>query len=780
LDYAFFDNRPHDQYRRLLLRNSGNDENVTYFRDAAIQRIVSELNIDYQEYQPSIVFINGEFWGLLNLRERQDKYYLARHYGLNPDKLDILERNSIVIEGDIKHYNAMRNFMASNDMKTKENLAYINTQMDIANFRDYQITQIFIRNFDWPSNNINYWRYKTDQYNPGAPKGQDGRWRWLLYDTDHGFGYSGGATSYEENALERAIVSPGREWSTFILQKLLENDSFKNDFINRFADLLNTTFLPDRMIGVINELKKGIEANMPAHIHRWSRLNSMDHWDNRIEVMRIFARERPAFQRQHIREYFGITQPEITLRVDVADKDHGYMRVNTLLLKSPRFSYPWSGQYFYDIPIQIEAIALPGYIFSHWTGNESLSPILTIRPKETINLVAHFMEEKIEEENEIIHYWHFNQLSGKKEEVKADLSLIEKGKISYIGTGEGYMDSRSFRADDPVSNLNLLLQQKPDFGVVLRVRNPSNNRELIIDAPTKGFKEITFKYATTRTTNGASEQELYYSSGNEWKLLDSYEVSELSIEKQNNGWQLQSYDLIDIPEVNNNNNLRFKIVFTGDNTINTSGNNRFDNISIRGEPLLGTIPHKLVIHTVNNGNAIFVNQEFTVTVQIQDVEGLITNTLEPNQIFLSLFSGSGNLLGTTTQILEIGKNKISFPNLLYDKIEEGVIILASAHGLQSGTSEIFSVQLGQVSVVENSLHNIRIFPNPASDFIWIETSEIIKDLTVFDIAGRNMLSAGDLSSNPYQMNVKQLDSGLYFLRLTYPDGHYILKFHVIR
>ncbi|MBN1874423.1 MAG: CotH kinase family protein [Anaerolineae bacterium] len=98
--YPFFPGQPYTSYRRLILRNSGNDLGATMFRDAMIHTSVAHLNFDTQAYRPVIVFLNGEYWGIHNLRERYDEHYLARVYGVDPDNVDLLTGNSNVVEGD--------------------------------------------------------------------------------------------------------------------------------------------------------------------------------------------------------------------------------------------------------------------------------------------------------------------------------------------------------------------------------------------------------------------------------------------------------------------------------------------------------------------------------------------------------------------------------------------------------------------------------------------------------------------------------------------------------
>lgn len=178
-NHSFFENN-HNSFKRLVLRNSGNDFYNTYFRDALMQGIVKNLSFDTQDYQPAITYLNGEYWGLLNMRERYDHHYIKRVYGIDEDDLDLLYFNGFVDYGDNSHYFDLFNFFESNNLNDANNYNFVQTQMDIENFSDYFISNIFFDNRDWPSNNIKYFRKKTNQYIPNAPLGHDGRWRWLI------------------------------------------------------------------------------------------------------------------------------------------------------------------------------------------------------------------------------------------------------------------------------------------------------------------------------------------------------------------------------------------------------------------------------------------------------------------------------------------------------------------------------------------------------------------------------------------------------------------------
>jgi hypothetical protein len=591
-NHQIFPDQPYDSYNRLLLRISGNDFGSTMFRDAAIQEMVKHLDPDVQAYRPVIHLINGEFWGIINIRERYDKHYLNRVYGVDPDNIDMLKYNLRVLveEGDMEHYNAMIHYIDGQNLSNNNLFQHVHTLMDVENFTDYTISNIYVFNQDWPGNNVRLWRTKTP-FTPDAPSGQDGRWRWLLFDTDYGLGWWNEKgvperittpTAVEHNTLTYATKSsgdpgggawPNPYFSTVIFRNLLDNTEYRNYFINRFADLLNTTFLPGRTTPIISQMKANIEPAMEEHIARWRMPGSMSEWDGQVQIMVDFLEERPAFQRQHIVDHFKLSG-QLQVKVDVSSPAHGYVRINTIdLLPTTQGvsenPYPWTGTYFRGIPVTFEAIPKPGYVFAGWEGlNNTLDRTTQqVFSGASANVIARFTTANL------LHYWHFNNLgSDELSVIDTDQTLIGGAKISYPGSGEGYID----RVSDG-SSLNAIDGKQVGYG--LRVRNPSHSRELLIDAPTTGYKNITLSYATKRTPNGARWQQVQYrvNEQEEWKdLSSSSEITE--------DWNVFLFSL---PSVGGDDNagLKIRILFQGDEAQGNSGNNRFDNLRIEGIPV---------------------------------------------------------------------------------------------------------------------------------------------------------------------------------------------------
>jgi hypothetical protein len=297
---------------------------------------------------------------------------------------------------------------------------------------------------------------------------------------------------------------------------------------------------------------------------------------------------------------------------------------------------------------------------------------------------------------ELVHYWHFNDENITEEDlVPSDFSAIGTGVISYPGTGDGYMDFRSHRPDDPVSNFNLRMGQEPDQGAILRVRNPANTRELIIAAPSTGYENLVVTFAATRSGSGGQEQEFYFSAdnGDTWTQVgDAYDIFEHDPEADNFGYIHKVIDLSGYEEVNNNHELHFRIMSVGEGSDGSSGNQRFDNFTLDGVPVDEVLPPvALNIVAVNQGNPVYVDEAFSLTVQTLNDEGNPAIADADYVVNLSLAAGSGNLGGNLTGIIEEGSTSVIIEGLTYDAAESGVSITAAAEGLEPATSEAFEV-----------------------------------------------------------------------------------------
>ncbi len=411
--HQIFPDEPYSEFKRLILRNSGQDffRRTTMFRDAFMQRLIAGLNVETQAYRPSVLFLNGEYWGIHNIRERYDKFYFERRYEVREEYLDLLERQADINEGGNTHYLNMLAFIEEHGVADPDNMEHLSGLMDLDNFIDYNILQLFFRNTDWPGNNIEFWRYSGPP-DPHFPE-RDGRWRWLVYDLDFGFGLQEGHGAWEFDMV-RFVLDPEEvtyanpPWATFLLRSLLENLDFRNAFLRRFTDLLNTTFTPEHMKPLIYRMAETIRPEMPQHIDRWSHPPTVRQWEEHVNVKLRFADERPAYQSTHLQDHFDLGDPS-TVSLALPKPGTGRIRLNSLDLGLPLEeseaiglrnwddgSKTWEGRYFPDVPMNLEAEPSAGYRFSHWVINGDTIPdsVTEFLPEGNTAIHPHFVHDE--------------------------------------------------------------------------------------------------------------------------------------------------------------------------------------------------------------------------------------------------------------------------------------------------------------------------------------------------------------------------------------------------
>ncbi len=388
-DYQFFPELDMDSFEAVVLRNSGNDWNASGYRDGFMTGLVSERDVDIQAFQPVEVYLNGDYWGIYNLREKVNEHFVSSHYDLDAEDIDLLGYNGqetvSIIQGESSQYLEMVDYVNTHPLVSDIDFEYIAERVDIDNFIDYQLAQIYFDNQDWPGNNIKFWR----GHHPGA------KWRWILYDTDFGFSIWS-TNNYVRNTLEFATDPsgpgwPNPPWSTLLLRQFLTNPGFKRDFILTACDLLNQPFEYPTVEAALTLHQQWLMLSIGDHFTRWNH-NSWVNWTREGNRMDEFALNRPYYMRNHFRDKFNLGA-DSQLQVNVEPADAGKVRVHSIIPES----YPWEGSYFANIPLDVRAIAMPGYRFSHWEGLGGVNPDLIISLLNTVNLTAVFVPLSPEE-----------------------------------------------------------------------------------------------------------------------------------------------------------------------------------------------------------------------------------------------------------------------------------------------------------------------------------------------------------------------------------------------
>jgi len=373
LEYPLFPDFRITTFKSFVLRNAGNDFQYTHIRDAVMQTLVKDLDIDYQEYRPATSFINGEYWGIYNIREKINEHYIANRHGVDPDNIDMLENNMQVVHGDSLSYQKLIDYISTNDMTTNDAYKYLDSVIDLHECLLYFASQIYYDNLDWPGTNIKFWRERS----------ASGKWRWILFGTEFGFGlYAHGPSedhvAFTFSPVETRYSNP--PWATLLQRKLIENPAVRNRIINQIADLLNTNFKTNQVINVINTLADHISNEITKHRARWGITGE------NLNKLTTFAQERPAYMRDHVRNFFNCGS-DGTLTIN--STSGGSVQLNTLKLQSA--DMPFSGIYFQGNEIHLKATAVPGYKFDSWSGDIiSNQDSISLAVTSSANIQANF------------------------------------------------------------------------------------------------------------------------------------------------------------------------------------------------------------------------------------------------------------------------------------------------------------------------------------------------------------------------------------------------------
>ena len=387
-NYQFFEDRAFNKYSHLVIRVA--DWNDTGMRDGMMTSLVSgTMDIDYQAYRPVATYLNGEFWGIYNLREKQNENYLMLNHGVDPKKVDLIEYKIgelNVIEGSGDDYTAMLEFCRNNSLANVINYKVIADQIDLDNYLDYYIAELFFANSDWPGNNLKCWKSHAE----------GSKWRWMLYDLDNGFDfYHRGFIQF--NSLNHALTTSGDlthnpAHSTLLFRSLMGNSDFAQQFIQRMAVRLNTSLEANRINHVVDSIASNVRPLISEHVDRWKdspelpggyiNFKTVAQWEGNVGYLKKFANERHPYMWKMVMGTFQITE---TVNISLGTTVGGFCS-----LAGVELNKKYSGKHFKNVPVVVKAITKEGYEFVGWKGDTRKEASIQIVPSQNIALTPIF------------------------------------------------------------------------------------------------------------------------------------------------------------------------------------------------------------------------------------------------------------------------------------------------------------------------------------------------------------------------------------------------------
>ena len=303
MEYPFFENRPYTEYKAVVLRAGAQDQNRSKIRDELASGLLegTDINILYQAYRPTVLYLNGEYWGVYFMKEKRNRFFVAQHENTeNNVDLAIGKGFKQRTYGDNSDWVSLYEYATSHDLSSAEAYAYVSERMDVDSFRDYMIAEIYNGNTD--TYNFQYYRLKG------------GKWKFIFYDFCWGFQSPG-----HETLAFRMGKTPSDVCSAKLFAAMLQNKGWRDSFCRRFGELLNTAFAPERVSALIEELYGYVEPEIKREREKFNKdtfmgvkqpntnLGTYEGFQSEISKLKDFAQRRPEDLKRQLQSNLGLS-----------------------------------------------------------------------------------------------------------------------------------------------------------------------------------------------------------------------------------------------------------------------------------------------------------------------------------------------------------------------------------------------------------------------------------------------------------------------------------------
>ena len=303
MEYPFFENRPYTEYKAVVLRAGAQDQNRSKIRDELASGLLegTDINILYQAYRPTVLYLNGEYWGVYFMKEKRNRFFVAQHENTeNNVDLAIGKGFKQRSYGDNSDWVSLYEYATTHDLSASDAYNYVAERMEVDSFRDYMIAEIYNGNTD--TYNFQYYRLKG------------GKWKFIFYDFCWGFQSPG-----HETLAFRMGKTPSDVCSAKLFAAMLQNKGWRDSFCRRFAELLNTAFAPERVSALIEELYGYVEPEIKREREKFNKdtfmgvkqpntnLGTYEGFQSEISKLKDFAQRRPEELKRQLQSNLGLS-----------------------------------------------------------------------------------------------------------------------------------------------------------------------------------------------------------------------------------------------------------------------------------------------------------------------------------------------------------------------------------------------------------------------------------------------------------------------------------------
>ncbi|MFK7926071.1 MAG: lamin tail domain-containing protein [Bacteroidia bacterium] len=461
VQYQLFPNKEIDRFKRLYLRNAGAGFQSNMLDDAMIATWTeNQMNLDSQGFLPTVVYFNGQYWGIMCIREKFDRFRFGyEDQDVNNDSIDIVrnpgrldggreEAQQRATQGDTLAYSALKAYLKTHDVNQDSVYEYLMSQIDFDNMIDFYMNGIYIAQKDWISNNVKIWQERTE----------GGKWRFCTFDLESGF------RTANHNTLQRSMninnaLGKNRDAAIFFRTLMQQRVDFRAEALQRQATYMELVYDSGRFADIADSIKALVDSEIPAHVSRWQSSGgfSQNTYNNSFNSRKNFVNSRKPELRTDWVNYFNLSG---TYQLSIPHDENSYGNVE-FHSNGYEVPYNYTGQYYQGLPIKVVAVPQEGSVFSHWlesgstqdtiefvsTKDTTLTPIFIPGPKITEihyhpidNPDAEFIE--IYNPHTVAYDLHNYRLSEGVEKTFPPISIPAKGYIliakdSTLFTGLG-------------------------------------------------------------------------------------------------------------------------------------------------------------------------------------------------------------------------------------------------------------------------------------------------------------------------------------------------------
>jgi len=296
LSYQVFENRDYSEYNSLILRSGSQDQESAFIRDILMTSLVEGVtNLQVQAYKSIILYINGEYWGVYNIREQVDDDYISNNFNVSNEGANIVRIDNDITTGDGKKYFDLLNYLSTHDISKTSNYEYVKEILNIESYVDFWIAE------NWVSNNdiVNTRFY----YHPNI---DNGKINMIFYDLDFAMwntSHNYFTFSVDPNGMSRLNVS------TLMMRELMKNDEFKQTFLNRLSYQLKNVWNEERVLKRIDEIYTSLKPEMERNQKRWGM--TYKEWENNVEKLRTYTKGRGDYVKKYAKSFFNLSNSEM-------------------------------------------------------------------------------------------------------------------------------------------------------------------------------------------------------------------------------------------------------------------------------------------------------------------------------------------------------------------------------------------------------------------------------------------------------------------------------------